>query len=110
MDFKSAMLLLVVYTSLIAMILYSISSYQADKARKALYVIEKKIVMSPLKSWQVENRNINQSAGTFIVNKNELGVPDNEPHLHLRSAGLSAESSKGVGFGCCRKRSQNTKC
>ena len=88
MDFKSAMLLLVVYTSLIAMILCSISSYQADKARKALYVIEKKIVMSPLKSWQVENRNINQSAGTFIVNKDEFGIPDNEPHLYLRSAYL----------------------
>ena len=35
-----------------------------------------------------ENQTTNQSKGTFIVNKDEFGIPDNEPHLYLRSAYL----------------------
>ena len=93
MNFKSAKQLFVVFIILIAITLYlqnGSNNNQTNTPMKALYLIQKetKIVMSSLKSWQTENQTIYQSNGTFIVNKDEFGIPDNEPHLYLRSAYL----------------------
>ena len=80
--------ILVVYISLVVIIQYLlISSYnKKNTSRKSVHDIEKnEIVASHLKSWLTENRTTN---GTFIVNKDKFGSPDNEPHLYLRSAYL----------------------
>ena len=64
------------------------SNNQTHTPRKALFLIQKEREIIGLLSWLKENRTTNQFNGTFIVNKDEFGIPDNEPHLYLRSAYL----------------------
>ena len=89
---KSVVKFLVVYISLAVIRMYfnSNSKNQTDTTRKAMQNIQKEmeIVVSHFKTWPTENRTTNQSNGTFIVNKDEFGIPSNEPHLYLRSAYL----------------------
>ena len=89
MNFNSAKQLFVVFTGLVALTLYwhSTNNNQTHTIRKTLHIMqeEKEIVVLPLKSWPIQNQTTN---GTFIVNKDEFGIPDNEPHLYLRSAYL----------------------
>ena len=86
---KPAMKLLVSLAA-ITLCLHSTCSSNNQKhvARKTLHIIQKEILGSPFKSGLTENRTTNRSAGNFTVNKDEFGIPGNEPHLYLRSAYL----------------------